>query len=168
MCMQPAVSADSCHSMWHQNLVQKPWIHSHGMALSIPRPQPNWISLESCQEEAWEYEESPSGVHELWDRFQEEWEKIEPSVCQNLIESMPRRIEAVIRVKGGYTKYQQLSFSFPKNQLQKTISMTYKLNIFTKNRNIAYLIWGSVDGILMYLPYFLGDFWLCLYHAISS
>jgi len=23
-----------------------------------------------------EYEEPPSGVHELWDRFQEEWEKL--------------------------------------------------------------------------------------------
>ncbi len=52
-----------------------------------------------------EYEEPPSGIHELWDRFQEEWEGIEPSVCQNLIESMPRRIEAVLRAKGGYTKY---------------------------------------------------------------
>jgi hypothetical protein len=26
-------------------------------------------------------------------------------VCQNLIESMPRRGEAVLRVKGGHTKY---------------------------------------------------------------
>jgi len=26
-------------------------------------------------------------------------------VCQKLIESMPRRIEAVIEAKGGYTKY---------------------------------------------------------------
>src|SRR5258708_28131325 len=32
-----------------QNLVQWPWIHSHGMALSIPRPQPNRTSVESCQ-----------------------------------------------------------------------------------------------------------------------
>jgi len=52
-----------------------------------------------------EYEEPPSGVHELWDWFQEEWEKIEPSICQNLIESMPRRIEAVLKAKGGYAKY---------------------------------------------------------------
>jgi len=25
--------------------------------------------------------------------------------CQNLIESMPRRVNAVIKAKGGYTKY---------------------------------------------------------------
>ncbi len=52
-----------------------------------------------------EYEEPASSVQELWDRFQEEWDRIEPSVCQNLIESMPRRIEAVLKAKGGYTKY---------------------------------------------------------------
>ena len=32
-----------------------------------------------------------------------EWEKI-PKECQKLIESMPRRLAAVVRVKGGYTK----------------------------------------------------------------
>ena len=45
------------------------------------------------------------GVHELWDRVSEEWDAIEPEVCQNLIESTPRRIQAVIKAKGGHTKY---------------------------------------------------------------
>ena len=36
---------------------------------------------------------------------QEEWGKIKPEVCQGLIESMPRWVEAVIEAKGGYTKY---------------------------------------------------------------
>jgi hypothetical protein len=30
-----------------------------------------------------------------------EWEKIPPEVCQNLIESMARCIEAVYKAKGG-------------------------------------------------------------------
>ena len=51
------------------------------------------------------YEEEPKGILELWDRVQVEWEKIQPEVCQNLIESMPRRMEAVMKAKGGYTKY---------------------------------------------------------------
>ena len=41
---------------------------------------------------------------ELWDRV-EEWNKIPLEVCQNLIESMARFIEAVLKAKGGYTKY---------------------------------------------------------------
>jgi transposase len=45
------------------------------------------------------------GVFDLWDKAAEEWNKIDPEVCQNLIESIPRRLEAVIRAKGGHTKY---------------------------------------------------------------
>src|SRR3978361_1617006 len=45
------------------------------------------------------YQEPPRGVHELWERVVEEWEAIEPEVCQRLIESMPRRIQAVIKAK---------------------------------------------------------------------
>ena len=33
------------------------------------------------------------------------WEEIDASECQKLIESMPRRIQAVLKAKGGYTKY---------------------------------------------------------------
>ena len=51
------------------------------------------------------YEVPPAGIHELWDRVQVEWEKIPKEVCRNLIESMPRRIEAVIKAKGAQTKY---------------------------------------------------------------
>ena len=32
-----------------------------------------------------------------------EWDKIPGEVCQNLIESMPRRVEAVLKAKGGHT-----------------------------------------------------------------
>jgi hypothetical protein len=41
----------------------------------------------------------------LWERVEEEWNKICAEVCQNLIESMLRRVAAVLKAKGGYTKY---------------------------------------------------------------
>ena len=44
-------------------------------------------------------------MEELWRRIGEEWNKIPAGVCQGLIESMPRGIEAVLKAKGGYTKY---------------------------------------------------------------
>lgn len=47
----------------------------------------------------------PKGVFELWERVAGEWNQIEAEVCQNLIGSMPRRIQAVIAAKGGNTKY---------------------------------------------------------------
>src|SRR5271156_374847 len=52
-----------------------------------------------------EYPQPPNGILELWECVQKEWDRIKPEVCQNLIESMPRRVAAVIRAKGGYTKY---------------------------------------------------------------
>ena len=45
------------------------------------------------------------GDLELWEHIQVEWEKIEVGECQKLIESMPRRIEEVIKAKGGHTSY---------------------------------------------------------------
>lgn len=51
------------------------------------------------------YETSPTSMQELWERTETEWNKIDPNVCQSLIESMPRRLEAVRRAKGRYTKY---------------------------------------------------------------
>ena len=51
------------------------------------------------------YEADPSSIHELWERVEVEWNKIPPQVCIDLIESMPRCVAAVLKVKGGYTKY---------------------------------------------------------------
>ena len=44
-----------------------------------------------------DYEGPPKGIEELWRRTQEEWNKIPAEVCQGLIESMPRRVEAVLK-----------------------------------------------------------------------
>ncbi|SPO25311.1 related to transposase [Ustilago trichophora] len=52
-----------------------------------------------------QYNTRPSGVLELECRVQEVWAQIPVSTCHALIESMPRRIEAVIKAKGGHTKY---------------------------------------------------------------
>jgi len=44
-------------------------------------------------------------MHELWERVVEEWNGILVETSQKLKESMPRRIQAVIRARGGYTEY---------------------------------------------------------------
>ncbi|KAI1004513.1 hypothetical protein K3495_g3698 [Podosphaera aphanis] len=51
------------------------------------------------------YDEYPKGVGELWERIKNEWSKIPLRSCQNLIESLPRRIEAAVAAKGGNTRY---------------------------------------------------------------
>ena len=44
-----------------------------------------------------DYERPASEIAELWERVQEEWEAIPASVCQNLISSMPRGVQAVLQ-----------------------------------------------------------------------
>ena len=44
------------------------------------------------------------GMLEVWEWVEEEWNKIGAEVCQNLIESMCRRVAAVFKAKGGYTR----------------------------------------------------------------
>jgi len=51
------------------------------------------------------YEADPYSIHELWERVEVEWNKIPLQTCIDLIESMPRRVAAVLKAKGGYTKY---------------------------------------------------------------
>jgi hypothetical protein len=50
------------------------------------------------------YEIPPKRVLRLWERAEEEWNKIPPEVCQNLIESILRCMGAVIKAKRGNTK----------------------------------------------------------------
>jgi DDE superfamily endonuclease/Transposase len=51
------------------------------------------------------YESEPSSISELWCRVESGWNKIPVRVCAELIESMPRRIDAVLKARGGHTKY---------------------------------------------------------------
>ena len=47
----------------------------------------------------------PKNLYELKKALQEEWKKIPSETYINLIESMPRRIEACIESQGWPTKY---------------------------------------------------------------
>jgi hypothetical protein len=47
----------------------------------------------------------PSGINDLWKHTQREWEAIDAAMVQNLIESMPRRVQEVIKARGGHTNY---------------------------------------------------------------
>ena len=51
------------------------------------------------------YPEPPKGYNMLWERVIDVFYSIPKEVYQNLIESMPARIQAIKKAKGGYTKY---------------------------------------------------------------
>lgn len=94
----------------HTSKLAKKWIADHRLEVlnwSAQSPDLNpiehlWVHL---KRKLAEHESAPTSIHGLWERVEHDWNAIPPSVCCNLIESMPRRIAEVIKAKGGYTKY---------------------------------------------------------------
>lgn len=81
---------------------------NHISVLSWPPQSPDLNPIEHL----WGYlkrtlaaSDPPDGIQELWSRVELEWEKISPSICCDLIDTMPERIQAVLKSKGGYTNY---------------------------------------------------------------
>jgi len=85
------------------------WLEAHHVAtLAWPSQSPDlnpiehlWAILKRRVREG-----APLGsVDELWERLEHTWWAVEPSLCLRLVKSMPARIDAVIRAKGGYTRF---------------------------------------------------------------
>ena len=94
----------------HTSRLATQWLSDSGIEVLKWLPQsPDLNPIENLwhhlNRQLAEYEEEPKSVHELWERIESEWNKISPKVCMNLIESMPSRVQAVLKAKGGYTKY---------------------------------------------------------------
>ena len=51
------------------------------------------------------YDKPPEGVKELFERVEKEWEAVSIDYVSKLYESMPRRMRAVIKARGRWTKY---------------------------------------------------------------
>jgi hypothetical protein len=94
----------------HTSKRAKKWFEDHEVQLlDWPAQSPDLNPIEHLwhilKMHLQQYENPPKGIQELWERVQEEWEKIPKEECVNLINSMPRRIKAVLKAKGGHTKY---------------------------------------------------------------
>ena len=94
----------------HTAKVARDFLHSNNVEL-LPWP-PQSPDLNPI-EELWSILESglrkhkpePSNIQELEKIVIEEWKSIPKEIYQNLISSMPSRIQAVISANGGHTKY---------------------------------------------------------------
>jgi len=94
----------------HRSRLASVWFEDEGIkVMQRPAQSPDlnpiehlWVHL---KRKLSTYSEAPGGVFELWQRVRGEWKDITAETCQSLIEGMPRRVEAVIRVEGDQTKY---------------------------------------------------------------
>ena len=94
----------------HTSKTATKWFQDHDMTVLLwPAQSPDMNPIEHLwvhvKKELKKYDSPPSGVLELWKRVQKVWNDIPASVCQGLIESMPRRVEALAKAKGKWTKY---------------------------------------------------------------
>jgi hypothetical protein len=94
----------------HKAKVPTKWLEDHGIeCFEWPANSPDLNPIENLWAELkrllGDYDEVPSGMLELWDRVQAVWDSFGQDYCQKLIESMPRRMDMVLRRKGKSIPY---------------------------------------------------------------
>lgn len=94
----------------HTARIVKSWIEEHGIELLDWPPQsPDLNPIEHLwqhlKRKVVKYPTLPKNLDELFARVAKEWSQIPSEVCRDLVYSMPRRIQAVLKARGGHTKY---------------------------------------------------------------
>jgi transposase len=94
----------------HTSQAARKWFENNGIeVLEWPPQSPDLSPIENLfeylKQRLSSYETEPNGMLELWERVEKELDKITSELCMKFIESMPNRIAAVLKARGGYTKY---------------------------------------------------------------
>jgi len=94
----------------HTSKLAQKWFEDQDIhVLDWPAQSPDLNPIEhlwtTLKRKILDYEVPAKGVWELWEWASAEWENITAEDCQKLIESMSRRLQAVIKAKGGNTNY---------------------------------------------------------------
>lgn len=92
----------------HTSGVAKLWLISNcPKLLQTPAQSPDLNVIEHLWEELARrvYQKKFNTLDQLKVALLEAWNSIEPEVCQNLVNSMPKRLQAVLANKGFATKY---------------------------------------------------------------
>jgi len=90
----------------HTSHTAQKWFKNNGVeVLDWPAQSPDLNPIEHLWQHLKQrlatYETDPISMHELWERVEAEWNRIPPQICIDLITSMPRRVAAVLKAKGG-------------------------------------------------------------------
>jgi transposase len=92
----------------HKSRRTMAWFAQHGIEVMWWPPQSPDLNI---IENAWSYLKQQLEKHriktmeELWTAVQEEWVAMSNDFIMSLVSSMPRRISAVIKNRGGHTRY---------------------------------------------------------------
>ncbi|CAJ0865190.1 3634_t:CDS:2, partial [Entrophospora sp. SA101] len=67
------------------------------------QPEPDREHLEVVKDNIQKHEDFPRTVNELKIALREEWENLDRSIFEEVVTSIPKRIDAVLRANGGPT-----------------------------------------------------------------
>jgi transposase len=94
----------------HQSRLVKSWLEDHNVQVLGPWPGSSpdlnpiencWVKLKSAVSRT-----NPTSLDDLAHKIRQAWiTEITPEYCQALVDSMPDRINAVLKAHGGATKY---------------------------------------------------------------
>ena len=136
-------------------LVSEKRDYSDEVALSIPRQKSHkklWSHLSKrVRMHKW------SSKKELEAKLHEEWQKIDPTTCNNLVNNMQKRIKAVIKAKGGHTKYWLLLLMFT------PLFLTFKYISLNHNFDFSLVLHNFGQGYIYIYIYIYGYLCVSLY-----
>lgn len=94
----------------HTAKIVKEWLAKQNFkVMEWPAQSPDLNPIENLwsivKRRLGQYQSAPCNLDDLWRRVEIEWSKIPKEIIQNLVESMPRRINNLIENKGLWTKY---------------------------------------------------------------
>lgn len=93
----------------HSAHITRQWLHDHGWTvMQWPAQSPDLSPIENVWAQigrAVRRMPTPSTLADLRDSLFAAWQQVTPLQCRRLSESMPRRVQAVLRARGGPTGY---------------------------------------------------------------
>jgi transposase len=94
----------------HTSKLAKKWFTDNGISvLPWPAQSPDLNPIEHLWHhlkiKLSSYEKRATSIGELWDRCDRIWNEFSSEICLKYYESMPGRIQAVLKAKGGHTRY---------------------------------------------------------------
>ena len=92
----------------HKSTMIRDWFFTQGITLlDFPPYSPDMNPIENLWAvlKSMVYRSNINNLDGLWDAAQRCWQNIPNETLKDLIASMPRRVAAVIKSKGFYTKY---------------------------------------------------------------
>ena len=134
------------NAQFHMSKVSIGWFEKKG--ITVMKWSPQSLDLNPI-ETLWSHLGKRVRMHkcsskkELEAKLHEKWQKIDLTTCNNLVNNMQKRIKAVIKAKGGHTKYWLLLLMFT------PLFLTFKYISLNHNFDFSLVLHNFGQGCML-------------------